>query len=319
MRDTVLNRAAAIAAIATISACAAPVNRALESAQREGLQSTDVVLMIPQTELVAVIRQTNAAAATGTGALGALVEGSVNSAKAAAANEAMRPLNAQLRGYDLDTRLKEELERSLAGVRWLSPTGIAVSKEAGGAAARVNTLRASQASAVLFVDVAYGLRAGLAGACLIAEVRLMPAAPGRKLSEVARIEPIYANTFTVEGYHEPRARWDGEARRWWSDNDLLKRTLEFSVSEIARLVATDLNAGAALTDSSATKVVRTSNGAVLATLNLAQLPAPQPAIATTPAAEPAAEPAAAAATSAEAAPEQPAAPAEPAAASAVTN
>lgn len=303
-------RTAILAVLSFAAACAPSQHRPLDAAKREAASSSQVIAVIPQPEINAEIVVADSSGAVAQyGLLGALIgsaiDAGVNSSRAEDAEKSVAPLRDVLLGYDFDTQLKQELERALPAVQWLSPQGVSVSKDAKNEA-RSAELSKTGAANVMYFIASYSVSPDFSTLNVKADVTLLPKQkPYSELSEGEKKKrrqqngpldlrnALYHNLLEVNGPLVPKGAGIAENQPRWADGALIKRALQFQAAELARLVTLDLPYVAPAKDAKPTgelygegpgrvvektgpvTVVRMPDGSLKSIVTLAELPTAQ--------------------------------------------
>ncbi|HEX4195153.1 MAG TPA: hypothetical protein VHY80_18730 [Stellaceae bacterium] len=88
-------RIVAFLSLFLLAACAAPPKRALDPAARNA-DARDAIVVVPQGEIRAIIKPSNAGMATGGGLIGALIDVSINQIRTNSAEDEVRPIRDAL-------------------------------------------------------------------------------------------------------------------------------------------------------------------------------------------------------------------------------
>jgi hypothetical protein len=249
-----------------------PPHVPLPDVAKDRFASTDVVLPIRQGEIYVFVPNSNVAAATGGGLLGALVDVAVDSVRTSKAEAAVKPLRDATSDFDFDSLLRDDLRTSLSQIAWLH-TGSArvvrnVSPDGLDAA-----LAGSSASAVLFATTDYRLDndgnvldVSLSVDLIPKDAALMALRTGAKSGHAVQpANAIYRDTLTVETTPPAAADRDHYIAAWSANHGAsLRQALTMAAHKLSDMLAADLQQQeiAADADGSAT---RTALGTVVYT------------------------------------------------------
>lgn len=311
MFSKVLRRAAILAVLSLAAACQTANFRHIDPAQREATRPTQVIAVVPQPDLEVYVPQQNTTVVAVdpltaiVGSITASVMDSVMHKSALAeAEKRIAPMRDQLLDYDFDAQLKTELERTVGTLAWLAPQGVAINKD-GTDEARIAELKAATTPTVLYVNTSYRMSPDFSELAVSAYVALYPRTRAwaeltaeeqrkrqrttRKNAALRASNAIYYNTIVVGAGLPEKSKNFEENRAKWLEGDLFKRSLQYQVTELARMVARDLEAatptavlgqwqewpqrGAILEQSDVAKLVRFDDGTLKLLVNPTAVPA----------------------------------------------
>lgn len=196
-----------LAAVALcLSACASRPNNHIDADARSYLKTVDTVLVVTQSEIGTEINHSKVGTATGGGALGALIDISIDASRAGKAEELIIPIRDKLLDFDFAAVLEEDLESTLAtiDIERLADVALVRGVDSG---FMQNTVQETSADAVMFVDATYNVSADFSNMIVITDVKIFPANAelikfaekpddDAKLTELS--DNIYRNTFRTE-------------------------------------------------------------------------------------------------------------------------
>ena len=187
-----------------ISACASPrpYNR-IDANARPLIKSMDSVVMVKQSEIGSDIVVSNATGAMGGGLIPALIDAGVNSSRTKKAEEAIGPIRDKLIDYDFGAEVEKQLNTAFSGTTVSGLNNVKLMR-AEDPKYRENTVKASGADAVMFIDTTYKISANFDAVLATANVRVFPVSadlnaykekPDEDDKVVEPTDNIYRNTF----------------------------------------------------------------------------------------------------------------------------
>jgi len=255
------------------AACTTLVRYPLSESARSDLRATKTVVVLSQATIGVSAPQcpretgTPPPAISELGFIGALVTSMVQTGMAAAvevmarncegeslkAHEAAAwPVRDALLGYDPGKALSADLARALGSLRWLQNSHVDVVRVAEKLTARrmVNLVQASGKASVLLVQLDYRLGPSFDTLVIAADVTLL----GREVRPTTHAagwtveEPIiaYHNVLSTTGRLKNWPRGEislQEATAVWETEGNARRVLDGGFSDLARMIAYDLEAG----------------------------------------------------------------------------
>lgn len=250
------------------------------------VQPVDVKLGIHQSELYAVFTPSTTgvagAAACGAvpgigillaaacgGALGA-VDAGINTKRAKAAEESVRPLKDELVALEVDQLVRESLKHSLASVPGMQLAGVEVVKTVTNEAYE-KAFRASTSNAVMFVTVDYHLGVDFStlelsargviyprgnAARVAAAQPVLPATPPSGEPILALKDAVYRASIIYEAkLPKPNADAALNIAAWKADDGrLLRSAMQDGIAKLGPLLAEDLQRAAGVAGGVVTKV-----------------------------------------------------------------
>ncbi len=145
----------------------------LRQEARMHIESTDVVLGVPQQEINAGIKQSKLALYTGGGLIPALIDASINDARTKEAEGLMSSLRDEMLNYDYSSVFKEELHQSLMQINWLNVNSVIIDREVSDDWIQQH-LKNSDASNVLFVHSSYQFTPTLGQIVVTSSAKMIP-------------------------------------------------------------------------------------------------------------------------------------------------
>jgi len=206
-RESVLKKlllATVVGSAVLISACASPrpYNR-IDANARPLIKSMDSVVMVKQSEIGSDIVVSNATGAMGGGLIPALIDAGVNSSRTKKAEEAIGPIRDKLIDYDFGAEVEKQLNTAFSGTTVSGLNNVKLMR-AEDPKYRENTVKASGADAVMFIDTTYKISANFDAVLATANVRVFPVSadlnaykekPDEDDKVVEPTDNIYRNTF----------------------------------------------------------------------------------------------------------------------------
>jgi hypothetical protein len=266
---------AALSALASLAlvGCATPLTQALNPKVASAMTPVDVQLGIKQPELYGNFERSragqSAAAACGAvpglgillaaacgGAAGA-IDASVNSSRAKAADEAIRPLKDEIVDLKFDQLMNDGIFTALKGVPNMRFSGVAVTKAVDDKEYE-ETFKASTAAGVMFVNVDYHMSTDLTWLQISARSLAYPrnatartaaglpaaiegVSPGQPSMMDAKHAAYRANIVYRATLDKPGATPEQRIAMWKADNGrLLRNALQDGIAQVSRVLATDL-------------------------------------------------------------------------------
>lgn len=247
-------RHVAIAAgVLLLTACGSTPNYYIDEVARNQIDSTHVIVNIPQKEITAEIEASNVAAAGGGGLLLALVDVAVESSRANTAEALIQPIKDALIETNFQSLFMEALQQELAATPWLNvnKTTLVIDPLEN----HVDThYRSSDAEAVLFIDASYSLGANFDSMKGYAVVSMLPKSEelkqysekaGSKKSKTSATHPdnlIYRDSIAV---NKPlvtvTSDKEANAAKWAEQPDTLKAELQAIAESLAASVIRSLD------------------------------------------------------------------------------
>ncbi len=175
-----VTRLLAVSALLLLAACGSTPNRYLPAKALNEIKSTQIVVVIPQQEIVAEIEQSNVAAAGGGGLLLALVDVAIEANRASTAEELLQPIKNSLVELSFNDLFKQALEAEIAKVNWLKASHIEVAMDVE-KDMREKYFSAANTDAVVFVDAGYSLSPDFSAVKANASLTMLPKAEALKV------------------------------------------------------------------------------------------------------------------------------------------
>lgn len=141
-----------------LTGCGTTPNYFMPAQATKNINSTDVIVSIPQKELYAQVNSPNTVAAAGGGLLFALIDAAVVNARANTAESAISPIKDALIEEDFNQLFASYLNEELANIGWLNLNKVKLSVLEGDAG-RERAIKSAQSDAVMLIDVDYSLGA----------------------------------------------------------------------------------------------------------------------------------------------------------------
>ncbi len=245
--------AAVAAGLMLLTACGSTPNYYIDDVARNQIDSTHVIVNIPQKEITAEIEASNVAVAGGGGLLLALVDVAVESSRANTAEELIQPIKDSLIETDFQALFIEALKEELAATPWLnvSETTLIIDPVKD----YVDThYRASDAEAVLFIDASYALGANFDTMKGYAVLSMLPKSDdlkqfsekaGSKKSKSSATHPdnlIYRDSIavnkTLDNITDDK---EANAAKWAEQPEVLKSELQAIAKTLAASVVRSLD------------------------------------------------------------------------------
>ena len=139
-----------------MSGCATKPFNYMQPEVRGKIESVDTILVIAQHEIIPKIETSNIATNTGGGLIFALMDVAIEQNRLTQAEKNIQPIRDGLIDYDFDGRLKNKVQETLRGIKWLQNKTLTITKDAS----QENTnkiYQESSASAVLFIFINYNI------------------------------------------------------------------------------------------------------------------------------------------------------------------
>ena len=226
MNLRILPVVAALAIVALVAGCAAPLKHALDPAGRTVPGGRDVRIVVEQREIQTRIVESNMTAAAGGGLLFALIDAGVNEARVNSAEKAVVPLRDAMSGYDFDGKVQDEIKATMARFEWLGIRNVAFSKESN-SSSRNEALNATDADQVAFIAYDYVVAADFNSIETTLSIALANKAPPEGQPTDARLKPQnlpYTRVFkSVVPLDSPSKEDAEDVQRWSGDGAKLAR------------------------------------------------------------------------------------------------
>jgi len=238
------------AAAMLFSGCTTPIRVPISSDSRTQLGAVNGIVGLRQQEIGTSINRSNVSAATGGGLIAAIVDMSVDNARAKKAESAVTSVRDALVNYQPGNVLAGDLQKALASVPGVNPSHVDVRQiidpKTTGA-----WIQGSGGASVLLVTLDYKLSPNFDSIIVSAEVSLHPG--GDRLGKIAQTKSdlpplVYYNVLSctgslpgLTGQQTP----DGMARLWAANGGQPARmVLDAGLQELAAMIAYDLTAPA---------------------------------------------------------------------------
>lgn len=210
------------------------------------IQSTDVVIGLSQEEIFAEIDQSNITAATGGGLLFALIDASVNSSRTEDAETLVAPIKDSLIEYNFPSEFEAALNAELQRLVWLNTINYQIKKPYS-ATDEDGVLSKASADIVFVFSTSYRFGPGFKSIKISSTVNGY--ANNEELKAIAKnanpdIEKplLYKNSFAFSQPFQGEYTDSAQASKAWNNNNAeqVKTALTMGVTELAKMVATDL-------------------------------------------------------------------------------
>ena len=200
-----------------------PLKHALEEKDRTPDGGREVVVFVPQGEIRA--RVVPATGGFGFGLIGAIVDTSVNQARAKREETTIAPIRDGLTGYNFDQKALASVKETSEKLQWLGVKKVSFSKDVSNESLR-KSLDQSQSPQVAFVAYDYALSADFSSVILTTKVSVMPktAPPGQAPADRLKMQgAAYAQVFKCPIALSNPTDMDANAHRWAVNNSALTR------------------------------------------------------------------------------------------------
>jgi hypothetical protein len=235
---------AAAALLLAGMASAAPRDFVSEDA-RAAIGDRAVHVVIAQAEIGTGIVPSRVTAATGGGLLFALVDASIESARAKKAEAAIQPVRAALISYDFDARAIAQLDTELAGITWFRALPATLTKDSS-KETKLAALDSAPGEQVAFVDIRYGASPDFSAIAVIVECRIASRATPPNQQPDQRLRDrnlIYRQALhSVVMLPNPAKELEANAATWAADNERLAQTaLDLAIDRLRDLIGLAVN------------------------------------------------------------------------------
>ena len=239
--------AGTLVVLGALAGCATTTHMPMSGGAKGKIDSTSVVIGLHQQEINAEINPSNAAAATGGGLIGALIEVALDSASAKRAEAAVSPVRNALLDYDFGSQFETVLANELAGLPWLNAESVRT-LYGFGPDEQAEAIRGANSEIVVVIDTLYSLSPDLDALKITTRVNAYP--KDAELVEIAEKEYpnqdpplLYRNAFTYS--HEldlSTSSKEQAAEIWASDGGArIRAALAKGMLVMAGMIALDLD------------------------------------------------------------------------------
>ena len=248
MRKTLL--ISSVIASTMLAGCITPLppGRSFDAANRS-VSSRDAVVIVGQSEVNVQVNPSNAAAATGGGLIGALIQAGIDQYHASSAEDSVKPVRAALVDYDFDKSAMSKTQDACSKIDWLAVSNTSYTKDETDDN-YTKILDASKADQVMFNLINYKFSYDFTSL----EVNMLSAAYSKAsaVGETAHDRmslknALYYHRFKYQSYlPTPGSDKDANAAKWADNQGALARTaLETGLAQVTQELANDLRVGAA--------------------------------------------------------------------------
>ena len=210
------------------------------------IQSTDVVIGLAQEEIFAEIEKSNMTAASGGGLLFALIDASVNSSRTDDAETLISPIKNSLIEYNFPSEFETALSTELQRLVWLNTVKYQTKKPYS-PTDDDSVLTSASADIVFVFSTSYRFSPGFKSVKVSSAVKGY--ANTDELKSIAKkanpdVEKplLYMNSFVFSQPLQGAYTDSTQASKAWGSNDAeqVKSALTLGVSELAKMITTDL-------------------------------------------------------------------------------
>jgi hypothetical protein len=225
MRVSKILIGASLAILVLLAGCQSgpPLKHALEENDRSPPGGREVVVFVPQGEIRA--RVVPATGGFAFGLIGAIVDTSVNQARAKKEEATIGPIRDGLTGYNFDQKALASAKQTSEKLPWLGVKKVSFSKDISDESL-VKSLDQSESPQVAFVAYDYALSADFSSVILTVRVSVMPksAPAGQARGDRLKLEgAAYAQVFKCPIALSNPTDMDANARRWAANSSALTR------------------------------------------------------------------------------------------------
>jgi hypothetical protein len=235
-------------AVTFLTGCVGPVRVPISSDSRTQLGEVKGIVGLQQQEIGTEINASNVSAATGGGLIGAIVDASIDDARAKKAEAEVAPVRDALINYQPGSVLAADLQKALATVPSVNPSHIDV-RQVIDLDTTTKWIHGAGGASVLLVRLSYKLSPNFGSIIATAEVSLH--AGGDRLAKVVQSKPdlpplvyynVLSSTDTLFGLSDS-STLDGIAKLWAANGGRpAQTTLDAELQELAAMIAYDLMA-----------------------------------------------------------------------------
>ncbi len=232
-------------ALSLFTGCATAPRIPLTTASNQASPS-EILVGVTSQEIGTTIDASNTGAATGGGLIGAIIDLSVENARAKKAEQAIIPVRNALIGYEASAILTAAVQNEIGSAAWLKDAKTQTSQTAGQNSVTA-LLSKTTGNAVLVVNVDYYLTPKFDAIIVAARVELRPRSDAlikkAEKRDADEVPLLYYNKLSVVSILGTAASKDKEpnAKLWADENGKKAReALDVGLSEIAKMLVFDL-------------------------------------------------------------------------------